>query len=129
MSPRILVIEDDSANREFIELLLLDEGYSVSSACDGEKGLAMIPNVDPQLILLDMIMPNTNGENFLKKYQDTAQLRVPIIVLTAAKKAEPLALRLGVAEVLAKPFDLNELLQSIQKYLEQEEVNTVLSSH
>ena len=113
---RILLIEDDAAVREMIALALTDEGYAVQSAADGAAALALIDHSPPDVILLDMKMPVMDGWAFATQYEQQLAARVPVIVLTAAQDAGRWAAEIGAVDYLAKPFDLEALLNVIAEH-------------
>jgi DNA-binding response OmpR family regulator len=115
---RVLLIEDDTAIREIVELALRDEGYEVLVAPEGTAALALIEQHPPDVILLDMKMPQTDGWAFAAQYaqQHAVATRAPIIVLTAAQDAAARAAEIGATDYLAKPFELEALLAMIAKY-------------
>src|SRR5947209_8449280 len=82
----VLVIDDDDSIREFVELVLQDEGYDVITATDGADALQIIALRQPSLILLDMRMPIMDGWEFARSYRETAGPHVPIVVLSAARE-------------------------------------------
>jgi len=81
--PKILVIEDDKFLRELLERKLQEEGFTVSSANNGEEGLEKIKEEKPELVLLDLILPGIDGFEILKKIRENPELsHIPIIVLS-----------------------------------------------
>ena len=109
---RILIVEDDGAISDFLSLALADEGYQVSTADDGWKGLTLIDSFNPDLILLDMRLPILDGKDFITVYKGSVQ-PVPIIGISATRGAKNLATALGIADFLEKPFSLDELFDRI----------------
>ena len=118
MIQTILIIEDDQDLREFLVDLLLDNGYSVKTAEDGVEGLRSLKKSQPDLILLDLNLPNVKGETVAvevkRDYPD-----IPIIILTAkATTPEVVAgLNLGADDYVTKPFETDELLARIKARL------------
>jgi len=119
MSPAepILFIDDDESIREFVSMALTDEGYQVMTAPNGAAALEQLRQARPALILLDMRMPVMDGWAFLKAYQKTQEPHAPVIALTASRNGPEAQLPPGVSSFLAKPFDLNELLDLIGQYM------------
>ena len=113
---RILVIDDDDSIREFVEMALQDEGYEVVSVAHGEAALAAVAEARPSLILLDMRMPVMTGWDFAQAYRATPGPHVPIIVVTAAHDPEVRAAQIHADDFLAKPFDIDDLLQVVERY-------------
>ncbi len=113
---RILVIEDDEAIAELIELALGQEGHEVTVAADGERGLAAADQRHPDLILLDMLMPVLDGWSFAARYRGSPGPHAPIVVMTAAADAMQRAAEISAHGVLAKPFTLDELHNAVSPY-------------
>lgn len=111
----ILVIDDDQAIRMTIADLLEAEGYVVATAINGADGLLVLDRVQPALVLLDMRMPVLDGWGFARTLQERG-IKVPIVVLTAAQDAHRWAREIDAADVVAKPFDLDELLSTIERF-------------
>lgn len=117
MTQRILIVEDDEANLDFLDMALSDEGYTVALANNGQEGLQLAKTFSPHLIFLDMRMPQVNGETFLELYRHEVGYNTPIIASSASRGVNERALELGANFFLPKPFELRDLLQSIQNYL------------
>ena len=102
---RILIVEDNDVLNKAYELILTHNGHTVATAYDGKEGLALAKTVDPELILLDMLMPNLDGIGFLKAYDVSHKHpTVKIILLTnvSEKGMVEQALRLGANECFLK---------------------------
>jgi CheY-like chemotaxis protein len=118
MAPcRILVVDDDSDIRETVSEILQDAGYAVATAADGADALDWLrhnPFTEQDLILLDLMMPNVNGWEFLTRKHGEAALReIPVLLVTA--NADDAAIRLDkVVGKISKPFDLHRLLDSVR---------------
>ena len=113
---RILVIDDDLPLRGMLSAALRQHGFQVLLAGDGAEGQRALNLHNPDIILLDLAMPNVNGWDFLQRLQETGHIgRVPIIVVSAHLRVEPQAiLQMGVAAILPKPFNLEDLLNLIE---------------
>ncbi len=121
MAPmRILVVEDERPIAEFIERGLEAEGYSVTTAADGDEGLARALSGDFALVLLDVLLPKRSGLDVLKKIS-VEQPELPVIMLTALGETEDkvAGLDLGANDYLTKPFAFEELLARIRTQLRQ----------
>ena len=116
-APRILVVDDDQSIRELITLALEDDGLEVTGAPEGESALAMIPDLKPDVILLDTRMPVMDGREFARRYQELDERSAPLIILTAVDDPEQTAAELGADGYLSKPFDLADLVSVVQRYL------------
>lgn len=108
----ILVVEDDVAIRDLLIDVLTDEGYTVRTAGDGEEALTILDDWRPALIILDQLMPRMDGAAF-RTVQRTqpAIAAIPTILLSAARNLAEQARSLDIASTIAKPFNLDELLQ------------------
>ena len=113
---RVLVIDDDLPLRGMLAAALRQAGFDVLLACDGDEGHRALTLHRPDVILLDLAMPGTNGWDFLQRLKETGYLgTVRIIVLSAHLYVEPKAiLQLGVSAILPKPFNLPELIDLIE---------------
>ena len=113
---RVLVIDDDLPIRGMLAAALRQHGYQVLLAGDGAEGQRALTIHHPDIVLLDLAMPDVNGWDFLQRLQETGHLgKVPIIVVSAHVRVEPQALlQMGVAAILPKPFNLPDLLQLIE---------------
>ena len=115
----ILIVDDDPEILAMLRDFLESEGLSVRTASNGEEALAVLSEVAPALILLDMRMPVLDGWGFAERYRARA-LTCPIVVMTAAESARRWAEEIGATGYIAKPFDVNELLQMIERYRQKE---------
>jgi len=113
---RVLVIDDDLPIRGMLAAALRQHGFQVLLAGDGAEGQRAMNIHHPDIILLDLAMPDVNGWDFLQRLQETGHLgHIPIIVVSAHVRVEPQALlQMGVAAILPKPFNLDELIQLIE---------------
>ena len=116
--PRILVVDDDTSIRSFVEMALDSVGYAVSTAGNGAEALTVTNEVQPELILLDMRMPIMDGWTFAEKYREQAGPHAPIVVITAATDAGQRAAEIDADGFLGKPFDLDDLLKLVSRYTE-----------
>jgi len=125
MSPekisRILCIEDESEMIDLIRLILGRRGFDVIGASGGVEGLEMIRQEKPDLILLDLMMPDMDGwEVYQQMKADAETSTIPVIVVTAKAQSIDKVLGLHIAKVddyIAKPFSPQELLSSVEKVL------------
>jgi DNA-binding response OmpR family regulator len=122
--PRILSIEDDANLQHQIGCALFREGYEVIYAWNGKEGYEKIAETDPDLILLDLMLPVMNGVEFLKKLSICKPARhTPIVVITVyGDEAEMLKFSveaLGAVFYLRKPFHLDELVGTVKRILAQ----------
>lgn len=118
---RLLVIDDDDGLRELFKHFMAREGYIVAEAEDGVVGLAKIPVFKPQLIVLDLMMPNLNGFEVLHRLQKDSLGHIPVIIITGySESANEQILRQepNVVEFLKKPIAYAELVKLIRRLLE-----------
>lgn len=117
----ILLIEDDKFLRTLIASKIEREGFSVRAAIDGEEGMALLREVTPKIILLDLVLPGMNGFEVLgriKKQKDTAY--IPVIILSNLGQREDIdrALELGAEEFLVKAnFTPGEVVEKIKQVM------------
>jgi DNA-binding response OmpR family regulator len=114
---RVLIVDDDLHIRQFLSYALTDEGYEVLEASDGQQALDLIDSSEPDAIVLDMKMPGMDGWEFARQYRQRASQQAPIIVLTAAQDAEKRALDVEAVRFVAKPFDLDYLVEQLASLL------------
>jgi DNA-binding response OmpR family regulator len=121
---RILVIEDEAEMIDLTRIVLEREGYKVLGAVGGARGLEMIRQEKPDLILLDLMMPDIGGWEVYRQVKADQELaQIPVIVVTAKAQSIDKVLGLQVAKVddyITKPFGPKELLESIDRVLNSE---------
>lgn len=112
---RVLVVEDDPSVRGLLHTLLTAEGYDVSTASDGLAGLVKAAQTLPDLILLDLMMPDLGGVRVLEELREDPELdETPVVVVTGQVDAVPGMRRvLGDDNVFVKPFGVAELLARV----------------
>lgn len=113
----ILMIDDESNSRKVVKLLLEREQYRVITASNGEEGLVLAKVEQPDVILLDVLMPKMNGHETLKHLkEDHDTKQIPVIMVTAKGTEHDIAnsYRLGAVFHLEKPYETKDLLQKIQ---------------
>ena len=111
---RILVVEDEEKIARFVELELEHEGYEVDKAPDGRAGVELALSRDYDLVLLDILLPQLNGMEVLRRIR--REKTTPVIMLTARGQVvdKVLGLKIGADDYLTKPFDMLELLARIE---------------
>lgn len=120
MKKKILVVDDDAAIVEAIQMMLEMSGYEVITSTDG-KILYRMDHKMPDLVLLDIWMSGVDGRDlslFLKKNKKTRA--IPVIMLSANNDAESIAKKAGADGFLSKPFDMQELLDLLERFLKEE---------
>lgn len=112
----VLVVEDDQAIAELIQILLADSGYKIAVAARGEEGLELAREQRPDIITLDIALPDIDGHEVLRRLRGDPELSsIPVIVISARRfRARPGE---NVAGVLPKPFDATELDALLKRML------------
>ena len=112
---KILIVEDERAIVEILKFNLAREGYETLEALDGEAGLQLGLTGDPDLILLDVMLPKMNGFDICAKLRDAGST-VPIIMLTAREEEtdKVFGLEAGADDYMTKPFSMRELLARVR---------------
>jgi CheY-like chemotaxis protein len=117
--PSILVAEDHADSREALRALLEASGYRVLVARNGREAIDAGIEHQPDLVLMDIMMPEVDGFEATRTLRATDEFRqVPIVALTAMEGARPLALAAGCDDYLPKPIDVRTFLRTIAKWLE-----------
>ncbi|OGM14975.1 hypothetical protein A3A76_05520 [Candidatus Woesebacteria bacterium RIFCSPLOWO2_01_FULL_39_23] len=114
----ILIIEDDEGIRAYLREILTDHMYSVSATGDGISGLRLVEKIQPDLVLLDLILPDIEGEEVCRRIKKLLPDTV-VIILTAKDKTQDIVhgLDLGADDYVSKPFTSEELLARIKTRL------------
>lgn len=117
MAATILVVDDQSSVRQLLQEYLTEQGFRVITASDGQTALYTARHEEPDLILLDIMMPKMDGYQFLRVYRQERQ--TPIIIITAREEETDavLGLDLGADDYVVKPFRLRELTARIRATL------------
>lgn len=111
---RVLVVDDEPDIRATVSAMLEIEGYSVVEATNGADALAAIEQDPPDLILLDMRMPVLDGWGFADELRRRS-MRIPIVVMTAARDAATWAAEIAASDYLAKPFGFDDLIAAVER--------------
>ncbi len=113
----MLVTEDDDSIRDLLEQALSDADYSVLTASDGARAMQLMHEQPPELLILDLMMPDVNGWELLRRMADSPDLAaVPVLVISAAgPNGLSQAQDLGAPVFLPKPFDLDKLLVEVER--------------
>jgi DNA-binding response OmpR family regulator len=115
--PTVLVVDDDPDARGLLEMFLVLQGFSVLTACNGLDALRQAHERLPSIILLDLMMPLMDGIGFRLEQQRRPSVRdIPIVCLSARPDAVQTSARLGFAECLSKPFDLDDVAAAIRRH-------------
>ena len=116
---RVLVVDDDGEIIESVCLALESKGYDVLVARDGNQGLALAEREDPDLMILDMMMPKRSGFLVLEKLRRTRPDPIRVIMITAneGSRHKAYAEMLGVDDYIRKPFAMGRLMESVKRLL------------
>lgn len=113
-SQRILILEDDRTIQSLMKFGLAKAGYQVSTAGDGEAGKKLIEQTSPNLIFLDLHMPNMDGLQFLHWVREEQKKKMPIVVISAEPQRTCPS---GANAYLSKPVSLKTLLSTINHFM------------
>ena len=108
--PRVLIVDDDPLNRDILQTLLATQGFVILTAVDGEEGLAVAREQQPDLILLDVMMPKIDGIEVCRRLRKSAPL-IGIVMLSVKSNEEDKieAFDAGADDYITKPFHVGEL--------------------
>lgn len=124
---RVLLVDDDEAIRRWLGEYLGDLGYEAHSAVDGEHAIRSAIALRPDLILLDIYLPDPSfAIRFAEAYRERlpSDQRAPIVVISGTDRLDELAQRIGADATLAKPFELSEVTKLLVKFLDPAETPT-----
>ena len=118
MPKKILIIDDDPTSNTLVGFLLKTNGYQTLTAVNGKEGLELAKKEIPDLIVLDVMMPEMDGYTFLREFKRNNYLKIPpIIMLTSKEKMEETFRLEGVADYFVKPLDTQKLLKKIKELI------------
>jgi adenylate cyclase len=126
---RVLVVDDVPVNVRLLEAVLVPRGYEVLSANDGEGALELIESAAPDLVLLDVVMPGLDGYavcRMIRERLETAML--PVIMITASTSEKMDSIHAGADDLIAKPFDQDELLARVRSLLRIKRYHDTITS-
>ena len=124
---KILIVDDSALSRSMLKDALEKQGYHINLAEDGEKGLQAVIRDTPDLVLMDVVMPELNGWEACKRIRKAALSRaVPIIIMTSKDTPQDMlqSFEVGADEFLNKPVALDELFVAISRLLGSEKLNS-----
>ncbi len=124
---RILIADDDAAIRSMLVELLRGEGYDTLEAKSGNEVLRVVPAEEPDLLLMDLRMPEQDGIQIMRRLA-AQDLKVPVIMMTAfgTSSAAIEAMHLGAYDYITKPFELDDVLFTIKRYFDQDRLSREL---
>ncbi len=116
---KILIIDDEPEIIDMLTVVLKARSYSVMSALDGQRGIEKVKKDRPDLILLDILMPGTDGYSVCTKLKSDKETKnIPVIILSGMDERDAIIKchNLGADDYIVKPFNLTTLLTKIKKY-------------
>lgn len=117
---RILIVDDDPNSRDIVQTFLESRGYQVATAEDGQEALAMLEELKPELVLLDVMMPGMDGwevARVIKNHPDFGRTRVVMLTARSDFSDKTEGLRAGADDYIVKPIRLEELAERVEKNL------------
>jgi len=119
---KILVVDDEQQLALAVKIRLQSVGYQVVTAGDGQQGLELIEKEQPDLVILDVLMPNMDGYTCLREMNARfGRGAIPVIILTARDRMKDLFDLEGIEDYVVKPFDHDDLLVRIERVLKRTE--------
>jgi DNA-binding response OmpR family regulator len=121
MAEKILVVDDQSSVRQLLQDYLTEQGFKVVTATDGQNAIYTARHEEPDLILLDIMMPRMDGYDFLRQFRQERQ--TPVIIITAREEETDavVGLELGADDYVIKPFRMRELVARIHAVLRRKD--------
>ncbi len=113
--PPILVLDDDPDVLALVRRILEHDGCRVETAADPREALAMIERERPSLLIVDLMLPRMDGEDFLRMVGSRFDPRPPVVVLSASAVRQEVVERTGAEASLAKPFQIEDLLDVVRR--------------
>jgi len=123
--PKILVVDDERPIAEIIKYNLQKEGYEVHTAYDGDEAIKMVHKTNPELVILDIMLPKKNGFDVLKEIR--IEYVMPVVMLTAKEEENDkiTGLELGADDYITKPFSNKELIARVKANLRRVRLSNV----
>ena len=115
--PKLLIVDDEPTIRDVVVALLEDEGYAVIAAHTGSRALELMEAEQPDLVIMDVMMPGMDGREVFRRMREESSGQVPPVVMMSAAVGRDL-LHPAVAAYISKPFDLSDLLETIDRVLQ-----------
>ena len=117
---KILVVDDEQQLALAVKIRLQSVGYEVVTASDGQQGLEVMEKEHPDLVILDVLMPNMDGYSCLREMNSRfGRGKIPVIILTARDRMKDLFELEGIEDYVIKPFDHEDLLVRIERTLKK----------
>src|SRR5262245_49979598 len=118
--PKVLIVDDEPLNVDYLVQELEDSNYQIITASNGKEALGKIQREQPDLILLDLIMPVLDGFAVLSQIKADNNLRdIPVIIISAERDSKSVVkgIKQGAEDYLTKPVDADLLIQKVKEYL------------
>jgi CheY-like chemotaxis protein len=114
--PTVLIIDDDDDIRELMKIVLEGDGYRVNVAANGFDAFKQLETGSrPALILLDLMMPGMDGEEFLRKMHASGFAKIPVVIMSGYSGGQKVSRELYGVSCLMKPVELDELLKTVRR--------------
>ncbi|MFG0421456.1 response regulator [Ectopseudomonas khazarica] len=127
--PSILLIDDEAQIRKFLRIALSAQGYRVLEAANGEDGLAQVALQSPDVVVLDLGLPDLDGQQVLRRLREWSQVPVLVLSVRASEGEKVLALDGGANDYVSKPFGIQEFLARVRVLLRQGQVREALPAN
>jgi DNA-binding response OmpR family regulator len=132
MANRVLLVDDEEVNLDLMEQLVVAEGYEVIRASDGETALEMVKTTKPDVIFLDIVMPQMNGLEVLRKIKTSPfSYAIPVVMVTAIAASEERikSIHAGADDFITKPFDRIELAARLKSLMRLKSIHDRLENN
>lgn len=116
-SPRVLVVDDEAAIRDIVRRYLTAEGFEVAEAADGREALERLGSLEPDLVVLDVLMPGMDGLEVLRRVRAGSDVYVILLTAKAEEVDKLVGLAVGADDYLTKPFSPRELVARVRAVL------------
>jgi DNA-binding response OmpR family regulator len=127
MEEKVLVVDDEFEIRDVLSRFLTEEGYEIILASNGEEALELVERENPQVILLDILMPGIDGIETCKRLKENEKTRfIPVIMATALWDTYSEVIEAGAEDFVTKPFNLTELSHRVKSILRVRYLNDEL---
>jgi len=113
----VLIVDDDAAVCEFVEMALSEQGYAVETAINGDAAVEAAKRTTPALVLMDLGLPGPNGADLVAKLQRACGTRVPCAVMSGGRPGDDVVASVDVVGYLAKPFDVDALFALVERHV------------
>lgn len=120
-SGKILVVEDEAQIRKFLRISLEAHGYIIEEARQGEDGLKLCASTQPHLVILDLGLPDMDGQDFILRLREWSQVPVIVLSVRASETEKVQALDAGANDYVTKPFGISELMARVRVVLRSSE--------